>query len=59
MQRLQGTRIRSVGTVRSYQERLAQVAVRLDIPLEKLMRGAAVAYLERRVPPRSARRRSA
>ena len=48
MQRLQGTRIRSVGTVRSYQERLAQVAARLDIPLEKLTPATAVAYLERR-----------
>ncbi len=48
MRRLQGTRIRSVGTVRSYQERLAQVAARLDQPLEKLTPAAAVAYLERR-----------
>ena len=48
MRRLQGTRIRSVGTVRSYQERLAQVAARLDRPLEKLTPTAAVAYLERR-----------
>ena len=48
MRRLQGTRIRSVGTVRSYQERLAQVAARLDVPLENLTPGAAVAYLERR-----------
>ena len=48
MRRLQGTRIKSVGTVRSYQERLAQVAARLDMPLEKLTPAAAVAYLERR-----------
>ncbi len=48
MRRLQGSRIRSVGTVRSYQERLAQVAARLDTPLEKLTPAAAVAYLERR-----------
>ena len=48
MRRLQGTRIRSVGTVRSYQERLAQVAARLSIPLEKLTPVSAVAYLERR-----------
>ena len=48
MRRLQGTRIRSVGTVRSYQERLAQVAARLDRPLEKLTPATAVAYLERR-----------
>ena len=48
MRRLQGTRIRSVGTVRSYQECLAQVAARLDMLLEKLTPAAAVAYLERR-----------
>ena len=48
MRRLQGTRIRSVGTVRSYQERLAQVAARLDRPLERLTPATAVAYLERR-----------
>ena len=38
-----------MGTVRSYQERPAQVAARLDMPLEKLTPAAAVAYLERRV----------
>ena len=48
MRRLQGTHIRSVGTVRSYQERLAQVAARLDGPLEQLTPVSAVAYLERR-----------
>ena len=48
MRRLQGTRIRSVGTVRSYQERLAQVAARLSMPLEKLTPVSAVTYLERR-----------
>ena len=39
------------GTVRSYQERLAQVAARLDMPLEKLTPASAVAYLERRRRP--------
>ena len=48
MRRLQGSRIRSVGTVRSYQERLAQVAARLPMPLERLTPNDAVAYLERR-----------
>ena len=48
VKRLQGTRIRSVGTARSYQERLVQIAARLDVALTALTRDRAVAYLERR-----------
>ena len=33
VKRLQGARIRSVGTARNYQERLVQIAARLDVAL--------------------------
>ena len=48
VKRLQGTRIRSVGTARNYQERLAQIAARLDVALTALTSESAVAYLEDR-----------
>ena len=45
VKRLQGGRIRSVGTARNYQERLAQIAARLDVALTALTPERAVAYL--------------
>ena len=48
MKRLQGGRVRSVGTARNYQERLAQIAARLDVSLTALTPAGAVAYLQRR-----------
>ncbi len=48
MKRLQGGRIRSVGTARNYQQRLVQIAVRRDVSLTALMPEGAVAYLRRR-----------
>ena len=48
MKRLQGGRIRSVGTARNYQQRLVQIAVRLDVSLTALTPEGAVAYLRRR-----------
>ncbi|MCY4012817.1 MAG: site-specific integrase [Gammaproteobacteria bacterium] len=48
VKRLQGTRIRSVGTARNYQERLAQIATRLDVALTALTPERAVAYLQGR-----------
>ena len=48
VKRLQGGRIRSVGTARNYQERLAQIAARLDVALTALTPQRAVAYLKAR-----------
>ena len=48
MKRLQGGRVRSVGTARNYQERLVQIAVRLDVSLTALTPEGAVTYLQRR-----------
>ena len=48
MKRLQGGRIRSVGTARNYQQRLVQIAVRLDVSLTALTPEGAIAYLRRR-----------
>ena len=48
VKRLQGGRIRSVGTARNYQERLAQIAARLDVTLTGLTPERAVAYLKGR-----------
>ncbi len=48
VKRLQGSRIRSVGTARNYQERLVQVAARLDVALTALTPARAVAYLKGR-----------
>ena len=48
VKRLQGNRIRSVGTARNYQERLVQIAARLDVSLTALTPAGAVAYLQRR-----------
>ena len=48
IKRLQGGRIRSVGTARNYQERLAQIAARLDVALTALTPDRAVAYLKGR-----------
>ena len=48
MKRLQGGRVRSVGTARNYQERLMQIAARLDVSLTALTPAGAVAYLQRR-----------
>ena len=48
VKRLQGSRIRSVGTARNYQERLVQIAARLDVALTALTPDQAVAYLEGR-----------
>ena len=48
VKRLQGGRIRSVGTARNYQERLAQITARLDVALTALTPERAVAYLRDR-----------
>ena len=48
VKRLQGSRIKSVGTARNYQERLVQVAARLDVALTALTPERAVAYLKGR-----------
>ena len=48
VKRLQGGRIRSVGTARNYQERLAQIAARIDVALTALTPERAVAYLNAR-----------
>ena len=48
VKRLQRARIRSVGTARNYQERLVQIAARLDVPLSALTPERAVAYLRGR-----------
>ena len=48
VKRLQGGRLRSVGTARNYQERLAQIAARLDVSLAALTPERAVAYLKAR-----------
>ena len=48
VKRLQGARIRSIGTARNYQERLVQIAARLDVALTALTPERAVAYLEDR-----------
>ena len=48
VKRLQGSRIRSVGTARNYQERLVQIAARLDVALTALTPDRAVAYLKDR-----------
>ncbi|MXY56676.1 MAG: site-specific integrase [Gammaproteobacteria bacterium] len=48
VKRLQRARIRSVGTARNYQERLVQIAARLDVPLAALTQERAVAYLRGR-----------
>ena len=48
VKRLQGGRIRSVGTARNYQQWLVQIAVRLDVSLTALTPEGAVAYLQRR-----------
>ncbi len=48
VKRLQGARIRSVGTGRNYQERLVQIAARLDVALTALTPERAVAYLKGR-----------
>ena len=48
VKRLQGARIRSVGTARNYQERLVQIAARLDVALTALTPERAVAYLRDR-----------
>ena len=48
VKRLQGGRIRSIGTARNYQERLAQIAARLDVALTALTPERAVAYLRDR-----------
>ena len=48
VKRLQGSRIRSVGTARNYQERLLQIAARLDVALTALPPEGAVAYLKSR-----------
>ena len=48
VKRLQGARIRSVGTARNYQERLVQIAARLDVALTALTPERAVAYLKGR-----------
>ena len=57
VKRLQGSRLKSVGTARNYQERLAQIAARLDVPLTLLTPEQAVATCAT-APSRSARRRS-
>ena len=51
MRRLRGTRIRSVGTVRSYQERLAQVAARLDMERQAIQ--AMLHHVTMQLPPGS------
>ena len=48
VKRLQGGRLRSVGTARNYQERLVQIAARLDVALTALTPERAVAYLKGR-----------
>ena len=48
MKRPQGGRVRSVGTARNYQQRLVQIAARLDVSLTALTPAGAVAYLQRR-----------
>ena len=48
VKRLQSSRIRSVGTARNYQERLVQIAARLDVALTALTPERAVAYLRDR-----------
>ena len=48
VKRLQGGRGRSVGTARNYQERLAQIAARLDAALTALTPERAVTYLKAR-----------
>ena len=48
IKRLQGSRIKSVGTARNYQERLVQIAARLDVALTALTPDWAVAYLKGR-----------
>ena len=48
VKRLQGSRIRSVGTARNYQERLVQIAARLGVALTALTPERAVAYLKGR-----------
>ena len=48
VKRLRGTRIKSVGTARNYQERLLQIAARIDVALTALTPDRAVAYLRRR-----------
>ena len=48
VKRLQRNRIRSVGTARNYQERLVQIAGRLDVALTALTPERAVAYLKGR-----------
>ena len=48
VKRLQGGRIKSVGTARNYQERLAQIAARIDVALAALTPERAVAYLQAR-----------
>ena len=48
VKRLQGDRVRSVGTARNYQERLAQIAARIDVALTALTPERAVAYLKGR-----------
>ena len=48
VKRLQGGRIRSVGTARNHQERLVQIAARLDVALTALTPERAVAYLKGR-----------
>ncbi len=48
VKRLQGVRIQSVGTARNYQERLVQIAARLDVALTALTPERAVAYRRHR-----------
>ena len=48
IRRLQGSRIKSVGTARNYEERLVQIAARLDVALTALTPKRAVAYLKGR-----------
>ena len=46
VKRLQGTRIRTVGTARNYQECLVQIAERLNVALTALTPERAVGYLK-------------
>ena len=48
VKRLQRARIGSVGTARNYQERLVQIAARLDVALTAQTPDRAVAYLKGR-----------
>ena len=48
VKRLQNTRIKSVGTARNYQERLVQIAARIDVALTALTPERAVVYLKGR-----------